>query len=75
MWPMSSERKSVPLLRNILLIRIDKIGDLLVSTPAKRNLRQAFPETRITLLTSPPCATDAHQQGRFLSRHASRAPC
>lgn len=63
------------MLRNILVMRIDKIGDLLVSTPAMRNPRQALPDARITLLTSPPCATDAHQQGRFLSRHASRAPC
>jgi ADP-heptose:LPS heptosyltransferase len=43
-------------LRNVLVIRIDKIGDLLVSTPAIRNLRRALPDARITLLTSPLCA-------------------
>jgi len=41
---------------SVVVLRVDKIGDLLVSTPALRGLRCALPEARITLVTSPGCA-------------------
>lgn len=38
---------------NILCIRLDSIGDVLMTTPAIRALKEARPGRRITLLTSP----------------------
>jgi lipopolysaccharide heptosyltransferase II len=38
--------------RNILCIRPDNLGDVLMTTPAFRALRQAVPGRRLTLLTS-----------------------
>jgi heptosyltransferase-2 len=37
----------------ILFIRIDRIGDLVLSTPALRALKQAFPNSNLTVLASP----------------------
>lgn len=45
-----------PAFRSVLALRVDRIGDLLVTTPAIRNLRCALPRARITLVTSPLCA-------------------
>ncbi|HJV73461.1 MAG TPA: lipopolysaccharide heptosyltransferase II [Noviherbaspirillum sp.] len=39
--------------RRILCIRLDHIGDVLMTTPALRALKQAVPGRHITLLTSP----------------------
>ncbi len=39
--------------REVIALRVDRIGDLLVTTPALRNLRSAIPGARITLVTSP----------------------
>ena len=39
--------------QNILIIRIDRMGDLIVSTPAILMLEQACPEARFTYLLSP----------------------
>lgn len=38
--------------KNILCIRLDCLGDVLMTTPALRALRQSIPGCRITLLTS-----------------------
>lgn len=38
---------------NILCIRLDAIGDVLMSTPAIRAVKHSHPDRRITLLTSP----------------------
>lgn len=38
---------------NILCIRLDAIGDVLMTTPAIRALKESLPGRRITLLTSP----------------------
>lgn len=38
--------------RNILCIRLDYLGDVLMTTPAMRALRTSLPGSRITLLTS-----------------------
>jgi lipopolysaccharide heptosyltransferase II len=39
--------------RNVLCIRLDYLGDVLMCTPAMRALRDAVPGRRLTLLTSP----------------------
>jgi lipopolysaccharide heptosyltransferase II len=39
--------------RNVLCVRLDTLGDVLMTTPALRALRQARPGRRLTLLTSP----------------------
>jgi lipopolysaccharide heptosyltransferase II len=39
--------------RNVLCVRLDSIGDVLMTTPALRALRDSLPGCRITLLTSP----------------------
>lgn len=39
--------------RRILCVRLDYLGDVLMTTPALRALRQALPGRHITLLTSP----------------------
>ncbi|HET7093048.1 MAG TPA: hypothetical protein VFI22_06215, partial [Thermomicrobiales bacterium] len=38
---------------NILLIRLDNLGDVLVTTPAMHAVRVGLPEARLTLLASP----------------------
>jgi heptosyltransferase-2/heptosyltransferase-3 len=39
--------------RNVLILRTDHLGDLLLSTPLIRTLRQALPGRRFTLVASP----------------------
>ncbi|OPY60413.1 MAG: Lipopolysaccharide core heptosyltransferase RfaQ [Syntrophorhabdaceae bacterium PtaU1.Bin034] len=39
--------------KNILAVRLDSIGDVLMTTPAIRALRESGPDRRIFLLTSP----------------------
>ncbi|HLF18090.1 MAG TPA: lipopolysaccharide heptosyltransferase II [Candidatus Omnitrophota bacterium] len=39
--------------QNILVVRTDRIGDVILTTPALQALRHAFPTSRITLLVSP----------------------
>lgn len=45
-----------PCARSILCVRLDTMGDVLMTGPALRALRGASPERRLTLLTSPPGA-------------------
>ncbi|MDB5933711.1 MAG: glycosyl transferase [Massilia sp.] len=45
--------------RNVLCVRLDALGDVLMCTPALRALRQARPGRRLTLLTSPSGAAAA----------------
>ncbi|MDI6839381.1 MAG: glycosyltransferase family 9 protein [bacterium] len=40
-------------IKRILLIRIDRIGDVVLSTPALRALRERFPISHISILVSP----------------------
>lgn len=47
--------------RDVLLVRLDNLGDVLVTTPAFRAVRAALPGARLTLLASPVGA----QAGRF----------
>lgn len=39
--------------RHVLVVRLDNMGDVLMCTPAMRALKQAAPQARLTLLTSP----------------------
>jgi lipopolysaccharide heptosyltransferase II len=39
--------------QNLLCVRLDSLGDVLMSTPAIRALKEAQPGRRVTLLTSP----------------------
>src|SRR3990167_2028582 len=39
--------------KNILIIRTDRIGDVVLTTPAIKALRDAFPQARMTILVSP----------------------
>ncbi len=45
--------------RNILVVRLDNIGDILMLGPALRVIKETSPEARITLLASPAGATAA----------------
>ena len=53
-------RKNLPYLgpgqdiKKILFIRIDRIGDIVMSTPALKAIKQAFPHSELTVLASPP---------------------
>ncbi len=47
--------------RNILVVRLDNLGDVLMSTPAIQAIRQSSPQARITLLGS--------RSGTALARH------
>ena len=38
--------------RNVLCVRLDTIGDVLMTTPALRAIQEGHPERRVTLLTS-----------------------
>src|SRR5205085_11197600 len=39
-------------IRKILVVKLDHIGDCIIAFPAVRRLKQAFPDARITALTS-----------------------
>jgi lipopolysaccharide heptosyltransferase II len=45
---------------NILCVRLDSLGDVLMTTPAIRAVKQSAPGRRVTLLTSPAGAAAAH---------------
>jgi len=42
--------------KNVLAVRLDNIGDVLMTTPAMRALKESLPGRRVTLLTSPGAA-------------------
>ncbi|MDP2913138.1 MAG: lipopolysaccharide heptosyltransferase II [Candidatus Omnitrophota bacterium] len=39
--------------KNILIIRLDKMGDVILSTPVIKTMREAFPNSRITFMVRP----------------------
>src|SRR5437660_10049284 len=45
--------------RNILVVRMDNIGDVVMLGPALRAIKETSPQARITLLASPAGATAA----------------
>lgn len=51
--PIAGIRVRAPLpktIRKIFLVRVDRIGDLVLSTPFLRNLRESFPAAEVVLL-------------------------
>lgn len=51
-----SQKTSIPLLRNIgsiLFIRVDRVGDMALSTPALRAIKTALPKVQLTVMASP----------------------
>lgn len=48
-------------MRSLLAVRLDGLGDLLMTTPALRALKQHRPARRLTLLTSPAAAVAARE--------------
>jgi len=47
-------------IRRILVVRVDHIGDMVLSTPAFRALKHAFPQAHLTLLARPETAELMH---------------
>jgi heptosyltransferase-2 len=50
------QRNVIPLLRNIgsiLFIRVDRVGDMALSTPALRAIKVALPKVQLTVMASP----------------------
>jgi heptosyltransferase-2 len=39
--------------RNVLIVRTDRVGDVVLTTPAIKALRQAYPAARISILVTP----------------------
>ena len=55
-WLMGRRRKSQPALsdaRRVLVVRLDQIGDLVLTTPFLRELKRNAPLARITLVVKP----------------------
>lgn len=48
----STERRNGALYRNILLIRTDRVGDLVLSTPAIASFRRSWPQAHITVVVT-----------------------
>lgn len=40
--------------KNILVVRLDRMGDVVLSTPVLKALRDTYPESRITFMVRPP---------------------
>jgi len=49
----SSNFETTLSIKKILFIRIDRIGDIVLSTPALKAIKQAFPHSDMTVLASP----------------------
>lgn len=49
-YSLSSPWQSI---RNLLIVRLDNIGDVIMTSPAVRALRENLPHARITLMASP----------------------
>ena len=55
--------------RNILIVRTDRIGDVVLTIPAVRAVRKAFPKARIALWVSPQVELDSPPtRGDILTR-------
>ena len=40
-------------IRNVLVIRLDRIGDMVITTPIFRALKEKWPDVKVTVLTNP----------------------
>ena len=58
----------LPTAPRILLIRLERIGDVLVSVPVLRSLRERYPRGSIDLLLSPANRAVADAVAPFVSR-------
>jgi lipopolysaccharide heptosyltransferase II len=56
---MTTAAQRWELARNVLAVRLDALGDVLMTTPALRALKEGCPGRRLTLLTSPGAAAAA----------------
>lgn len=54
--PLLPLRPCDPQVRRILIVRVDLIGDAVLSLPAVRALRRAYPQAEIDMLVPPPVA-------------------
>ena len=65
--------------RNILAVRLDNIGDVIMLEPALRAVKETSPEARLTLLASPAGATAVPLLSSvitsLLTSHLSRLTC
>jgi lipopolysaccharide heptosyltransferase II len=52
--PLPPLRAGDPGIRRILIVRVDLLGDVVLSTPAVRALRRAYPRAKIDMLTQAP---------------------
>ena len=60
--------------RNLLAVRLDNLGDVLMTTPALAAIRETLPDARITLLASPSGAALAPHLPQVDAVIAYRAP-
>lgn len=60
--------------RNVLAVRLDNLGDLLMTTPALNAVRASLPEARLTLLSSPAGAAAARHIPELDAAIAFAAP-
>lgn len=78
--PFPSLRPGDPAVRRILVVRVDLLGDTVLSLPAVRALCRAFPEAEIDMLVQPSMAGILAGEGALLHEvigynpHAWRTP-
>lgn len=56
LWPRPPLRAGDPGIRRILVVRVDLIGDVVLSLPAVRALRRAYPDAELDMLVLPSAA-------------------
>jgi heptosyltransferase-3 len=73
--PVTDSSEEIPLegIQKVLVIRRDRLGDLLLATPAIRALRQGIPEAPLTVLASTTVA-DAIEGNPWVDRIVRMAP-
>lgn len=61
-------RPGNPAIRHILVVRVDLIGDVVLSLPAVRALRRAYPDAKIDMLTLRSTAAILEGEGEDIAR-------
>ena len=75
--PQSSTRIEAENIQRIVWIRLDHIGDVVMSLPSLQSLRDQFPDAQIDVLVRPACAplfADLRFQNRVLEYDSPRFP-